>query len=84
MSTIQVELNESDRLNVHKTSQGVYPNWLTTHFFTEHLQRHYNDSELKVIKFEAQPIPAQGDNFLSSLYRACVVFSTNVHQIRQV
>lgn len=84
MCTITIYFNESDRSNTHLKVEGVYPDWLSAQFFTEHLQQHYNNSELDVIKVVAKPISARRDSFLSSLYRGNVIYSTKVDRKYQV
>lgn len=76
MSDHSVEIDVSSASSqkvVCLESPSSPPSWLTGEFLEKHLQNHYNNSKIRVIKHVVEP-PKNYGNFASIIYRVTVTF----------
>ncbi|XP_055308988.1 uncharacterized protein LOC129572899 [Sitodiplosis mosellana] len=77
MSAKTTELTTAQTQNTAEI-KALTPEWLTKEFLKEHFRNYYKNPELEIIKFEAKHVSANGESFLSSMYRVKVKFTNSL------
>lgn len=59
----------------NESKQYASPIWLNNQFLEKHLQKYFQDKNLKVNDFRSRPAIAKGENFASTLHRLSVTLN---------
>lgn len=66
------------------TAKPLIPEWLDNDFLEGILRSYYKNNEIKVIDVDVKSLSANGEGFMSSMYRAKVNFRVSMETYNQV
>lgn len=70
-TSAQTVLNKLQPINA---DDGLAPDWLNSDFLEKHLQKYFDNTQIRIVSFELKPATAKGENYASTLYRVKISF----------
>lgn len=68
-------------MSADSTAKALIPEWLDSEFLEGILRNYYKTNEINVINVAVKSTAANGESFMSSMYRAKVIYSATHNQV---
>lgn len=81
--SVEIDKNVVDNILTNASSEcreNCAPKWLNSDFVESHLQKRFNNKQLRIVGFEIKPATASGENYASCIYRVKVTFTDNARR----
>lgn len=71
-------------MSADSIAKYMIPEWLDKHFLEGILRRYYKNNEINVINVDVKSTAANGESFMSSIYRAKITYRRSMETDAQV